>query len=244
MLTNYISSAQEKLERLKNEQPENFSGLGEKLADAIDNGGIIHIFGAGHSHILAEEVFYRAGGLVPVSPILHEPLMLHEGALRSSDFERKNDYADTFMEQADIRPEDVLIVSSTSGRNPVPVDAALYAKNKGAYVVGITSLVYSASQSSRHQDGYKLTDVVDTAIDNYSEAGDAALTHPDVDVPFGPTSTLIGVAIMQSLMAETIRALAVRGETAPVLKSGNIDGADERNRQLIEAYKERIPLLR
>lgn len=244
MLTDYIMNAQAKLERLKNEQTETFNELAEKLAEAIDNGGIIHIFGAGHSHILAEEVFYRAGGLVPVSPILHEPLMLHEGALRSSEYERKNSYADTFMNEIDIRSEDVLIVSSTSGRNPVPVDAALYAKKKGAYVIGITSFAYSGSQTSRHKDGYKLTDVVDTAIDNYSEPGDAALQHASVDVPFGPTSTLIGVAIMQSLFAETIKSLADKGSNPPVLQSGNIDGADERNRHLVELYKERIPLLR
>ncbi len=62
----------------------------KKVADVIQNGGVVHLFGCGHSHILTEEVYYRAGGLVPIHPILHEPLMLHEGALRSSELERKN----------------------------------------------------------------------------------------------------------------------------------------------------------
>ena len=103
------------------------------------NEGIVHVFGCGHSHMLGEEVFYRAGGLAPVRVIFHEPAMLHEGAVTSSAIERKNDYAVTFMKEEDIRPTDVVIVVSTSGKNPVPIDVALYAKQQGADVIGIGS---------------------------------------------------------------------------------------------------------
>ncbi|WP_108024508.1 SIS domain-containing protein [Melghirimyces profundicolus] len=215
----------------------------ERVAGSIRKGGLIHLFGCGHSHLLTEEVFYRAGGLVPVHPILHEPLMLHEGALRSSELERQNHYAERFMKHEDIRKEDVVIVISTSGRNPVPIDVAQIAKDQGAYVIGITSSAY-AQETSRHQSGKLLYQCVDLAIDNHVPKGDALLEHPEVNVPFGSASTITGAAILQGMFAEAIQMLSEQGITPPVLLSGNIEGADEHNRRLVSQYKERIPNFR
>ncbi|PTM57632.1 SIS domain-containing protein [Desmospora activa] len=215
----------------------------ERVAEAIQQGGLIHLFGCGHSHLLTEEVFYRAGGLVPIHPILHEPLMLHEGALSSSKLERQNDYAAKFMEQEDIGKEDVVIVISTSGRNPVPIDVALIAKDRGAYVIGITSADY-AQVPSRHKSGKLLYQCVDLSIDNHIPKGDALLSHPEVEVPFGSGSTVVGAAILQGMFAETIQMMAERGFTPPILLSGNNEGADEHNQRLVAQYRGRISNLR
>lgn len=137
--------------------------------------------------------------------------MLHEGAVRSSELERQNGLAETFMEEQNIRPGEVMFVLSTSGRNPVPVDAALIAKAKGAFTIGITSLAYSQSQPSRHRSGKHLYDAVDLVIDNYAVKGDAILTHPDVPVPFTPTSTVTGAAILNAILAEAIARMAEQG---------------------------------
>lgn len=201
------------------------------------------MFGCGHSHILTEEVFYRAGGLVPVRPIFYEPLMLHEGAVLSSELERRNGLAASFMDDQDIRKGEVVFVLSTSGRNPVPVDAALAAKAKGAFTVGITSIEYSHSQPSRHISGRRLSDAVALAIDNHAVIGDAVLTHERVKVPFTPTSTVVGAAILNAVLAQAIADLAERGIEPPVYLSGNIDGAEAHNESLIATYRERIPLL-
>ncbi|MCK9912021.1 sugar isomerase domain-containing protein, partial [Microbacteriaceae bacterium K1510] len=131
------------LEQIETLERENMLQAAKRVADCIQQDGIVHLFGCGHSHILTEDVFYRAGGLVPIHAIFVEPLMLHEGAVRSSELERKNGYAASFMGEQDIRPSDVVFVLSTSGRNPVPVDVALLAKEKEAFVIGITSLEYA-----------------------------------------------------------------------------------------------------
>ncbi|WHY77347.1 SIS domain-containing protein [Neobacillus sp. WH10] len=243
MLTQYFDIAKEKLERVEKMEKENLRKAAEMVAVTIQKGGIIQLFGCGHSHILTEEVFYRAGGLVPIKPILVEPLMLHEGALRSSQLERQNDYAEDFLTVQDIRPEDVVFVLSTSGRNPVPVDVALHAKEKGAFVIGITSLEYSQSQPSRHKSGKHLYNSVDLVIDNQSVKGDAALSYEKVAVPFGPTSTVVGAVILNAVLAEAIKIMADNDFEPPVFLSGNIDGADNHNNQLVEKYRRRIPLL-
>lgn len=243
MLTQYFDSAKERLKLVEENEKDKLMNAAEKVAHAIMNGGIIQLFGCGHSHILTEEVFYRAGGLVPIKPILVEPLMLHEGALRSSGLERQNDYAEGFLKEQDFQSNDVVFVISTSGRNPVPVDVALAAKEKGAFVVGITSFEYSGSQPSRHKSGQHLFNSVDLAIDNHSVKGDAILSYDKVSVPFAPTSTVVGAVILNAIFAEAIKIMADKNFEPPIFLSGNIDGADSHNEQLVEKYRGRIGLL-
>ncbi|QTN00648.1 sugar isomerase domain-containing protein [Sediminibacillus dalangtanensis] len=242
MLANYFEKVHSLLQVIEEKEFTALREAAEKISASLQNDGVIHLFGCGHSHILTEEVYYRAGGLVPVHPILHEPLMLHEGAVRSSTLERKNDYAAKFMEEQDIRQGDIMVVLSTSGRNPVPVDVAGIAKEKGAFVIGITSIQYSQSQPSRHTSGKHLFDAVDFVIDNHAPVGDALLSHPEVQVNFAPSSTVIGAAIINGLFAEAIKRMSEDGFQPPVFLSGNIEGADEHNQQLIEKYSDRVTL--
>ncbi|GKS09426.1 hypothetical protein YDYSY3_04260 [Paenibacillus chitinolyticus] len=243
MMNTYFDVIGELLNKVRTEQAGPIREAAEKVAACIQDGGIIHLFGCGHSHILTEEVFYRAGGLVPIRPIFVEKLMLHEGAVRSSELERQNDLAVDFMKEQDIRKGEVVFVLSTSGRNPVPVDVALMAKEKGAVTVGITSLEYSMSQPSRHTSGKHLSEAVDLVIDNFSVKGDAVLNHPGLQVPFTPSSTVIGAAILNAIFAESIEIMIENGFNPPVFLSGNIDGSDAHNQALIQTYKERIALL-
>lgn len=242
MMKSYFEKMNELFRTVEKKESKPMKNSAEIIATAIQNDRIIHLFGCGHSHILAEEMYYRAGGLVPIHPIFHEPLMLHEGAVRSSSLERKNDYAPCFMEQQDIRSGDVIIVVSTSGRNPVPVDVALIAKQKGAFAICLTSVYYAQSQPSRHQSGNYLHDVVDIVIDNHAPVGDALLRHDQVKAPFSPSSTVIGAAIMNAVFAEAITLMVENSFEPPILLSGNVEGADEHNQKLIEKYRERISL--
>lgn len=214
-----------------------------KVAECIQNNGIVQLFGCGHSHLLAEEVFYRAGGLVPIKPILIEPLMLHEGAIRSSQLEKEINYARTFLEKEEIRQGDVVFIISTSGCNPVPIDVALFAKQHGAYVIGLTSLACSKALPPLHPSGKRLAECVDLVINNYSVEGDAILTHPLISVPFAPTSTVIGAAILHAVFAEAAIIIATEGATPPIFVSNNIQGGKEHNQKWVEMYCDRIKLL-
>lgn len=243
MLNSYFEKVSQLLQFVLENENKQLQLAAEKVAMSIENGGIIQLFGCGHSHILTEEVFYRAGGLVPIKPILFEPLMLHEGAMRSSQLERKNDYAQNFLTEHEIKENDIVFVLSTSGRNPVPVDVAQYAREKGAFVIGLTSLEYSQSQPSRHKSGKHLYNSVDLVINNYSAKGDAILSYDKVKVPFAPTSTVIGAAILNSIFAEAIKLMADHNFEPPIFLSGNMEGSDAHNEALVKKYEKRIPLL-
>ncbi|MGG4167826.1 SIS domain-containing protein [Rossellomorea vietnamensis] len=243
MIPTYFEKIQEKLHLVQTQEAEKMANLAQRISSCIQHDGIVHLFGCGHSHILSEEVFYRAGGLVPINPILIEPLMLHEGAVRSSQLERAEGYASEFMSGQDIQPQDVVIVLSTSGKNPVPIDVALHAKEKGAYVASISSFDYVEKEISRHPSGKFLSEVVDLSINNHSVVGDAVLTDERVAVPFSPSSTVVGSAILNSIMAGAIEHMAEGGYEPPIFISGNVDGAGDHNERLIEKYRRRIPLL-
>lgn len=135
-----------------------------------------------------------------------------------------------------------MIVISTSGKNPVPIDVAQIAKEHGAYVIGITSAAY-AQETSRHKSGKRLYQCVDLVIDNHVPKGDALLKHPQVTVPFGSASTVLGSAILQGMFAEAVQFLAEQGITPPILLSGNMEGTDEHNHRLVSQYQQRIPNL-
>lgn len=239
----YFHKLKEQLNIIEKDEKENIIRAATEVARCVRQNGIIHVFGCGHSHMLGEELFYRAGGLAPINPIFIEDLMLHKGAVKSSQMEKTNNLVHPFMKDVQIDEHDVVIVVSTSGRNPVPVDVAEIARGKGAFVIGITSLVYATSVSSRHKDGKYLHQVVNLAIDNHVSIGDAMMTHESLEVPFGSGSTVIGAAIVNGIMVEAIDIMLANNIVPPVFKSGNADKAEEHNRALIERYKNRIPLL-
>lgn len=244
MIKEYFNSIDNKLNTVLDEEFENLAKGSEVIAEAIQNDGILYVFGCGHSHIFGEELFFRAGGLAAIYPVFHEPLMLHEGPVRASQIERKNDYAEKFIEDYNITNKDVVLVISTSGINPVPVDVANYAKKQGAKVITITSKEYSSSQESRHKDNLKLYDVGDIVIDNKVPKGDAALEHDNLSVAFGPLSSVLGITVIQSMIAEATKIMIENDFEPPVFLSGNIAGSDNHNNQLVEKYGNRIPLLK
>lgn len=238
----YFDEVTRILGEVRSGQSKSIEQAAEAAARALENNGTIYTFGTGHSHILAEEIFYRAGGLVKVYPILEEPLMLHTNASRSSYMERISGYAGTLLDSySGIRPRDVIFIFSNSGRNTVSVDMALEAQRKGMVTVCITNMRHSHSVTSRHPSGKKLYEVCDIVIDNCGAVGDAAVAIGS-DV-CGPTSTAVGAAIMQAVVCGTVEKLIEDGYTPEVFKSGNVDGGDEANERYIQKYRGEIRIL-
>ena len=121
----YLENAIELLKKVKDSQRDNIIRAAEMTADSVENGGMLFVFGTGHSHMLAEELFYRAGGLVDVYPILEESLMLHNGAAKSSDIERLEGYAAIILKHTPLKRGDTIIIASNSGRNALTVEMAM-----------------------------------------------------------------------------------------------------------------------
>ena len=129
--TIYIEQIRQLLDRIQTSQSAAVAAAGDLVAETLDHSGIVHTFGTGHSHMIAEEAFFRAGGLVPVNAILDTRLAFLDGALESTRAEREEGYARSLIERECIAPNDIAILISNSGRNAVPIDMALEMRARG-----------------------------------------------------------------------------------------------------------------
>lgn len=205
--------------------------------------GLLYIFGSGHSHMFAEEAFYRAGGAARICPMLQPPHMLHEGAVRSTQLERQGEHARNILAAYEIDPtRDSIVVVSNSGANALPVEVASQSRESGLPVIAITSRQYASSVA---RPGPRLHDVADIAIDNHCPPGDALVRlNDDADLPsMGPGSTIVGLTLLNTVIVEACALELKAGRRPELFLSANMPGASAHNQTLTTALSERIPHL-
>lgn len=237
----YLNRAVQLLQEIASDEQKPFETASELIANSLIQGGMLHAFGTGHSHALVEEITRRAGGLIPVNAILDINYTLLGGPpSHSRRLERLEGYASILFEGYDLRPKEVLIIISQSGINPGPIEAALIAKRLGLYVVAVTSLKQSSSETSRHSSGKRLFELADVVLDSHVPVGDAAIElRPDLP-KISPLSTVASAAILQALIAEVGARLIQGNMEPPIWSSGNVPGGDERNRLIVTKYQTRF----
>lgn len=243
-MNTFFNAVMPVLNRAFESQVETLEKVALKMADVIQGDHLVYVFGAGHASIIAEEMCYRAGGLVPIVPILAPGLTVNtRPATLETDIERLPGYASLILRASKITGDDLILIHSNSGRNTVAIEMAEQAKSKGIYVVALTSIAHSKSVSSRHPLGYKLMDVADAVIDNCGVPGDAICEVEGVDARVGSTSTLVGAALMNGLVVRTVEILHARGAKPPVFRSANIDNSADSNQYWMDHYGARLSYL-
>jgi len=240
MAETYLAEAAERLGSIRTGQESAFAAATDTMQRAAAGGRLIYLFGTGHSHMLAEEGHYRAGGLACIVPVLAATVMLHEGAIAGSKLERTAGLAEIVLSRYPIGTGDVLIVFSNSGVNAVPVEAARVGRARGATVIAVTSQEYSRAAANGRT---RLADVADIVIDNRAPPGDALIEVAPDGLRAGPISTVVGAAILNALCVEVAARLVAAGGDAPVYVSANMPGAAERNAVLVARYRARNPHL-
>jgi uncharacterized phosphosugar-binding protein len=228
------------LDRAVASQADAFDAARDAVATALAADRLIYVAGSGHSHLIAEEAFYRAGGIAAAQAILDPDLMLHVSASRSSEFERESGRAERVLADYDVTRGDVVFVASNSGRNAYPVEMALAASARGATTVALTSLRHTRSVTSRHPSGKRLFEVSDIVLDNGAEYGDAGLRVGRHGLCMGPTSTIIGAFIINTVLAEAVDSLADRNVAVDVYQSANAQGAESADDDIIRRWQPRI----
>lgn len=236
----YYSIIKEQLESQFKEEGKNIEKAAEYCAQSVMKDRLIHVFGCGHSQMFAMEVFYRAGGLVQVNPLLIPHMALTPKAKLSTIQERIEGFTPTYLDLENTSKEDTMIIVSISGRNAGVVDMALAAKEKGMKVIALTSLEFTNSVTSRHSSKKLLKDVSDVVIDIKCVSGDACLSMDGMEDKFCGTSTVLGMAVMESIVAQTIENCVNNGYIPPVYVSSNLDKGDAINKEYIDKYKDRI----
>jgi uncharacterized phosphosugar-binding protein len=238
----YLHDVRARIDTIAQDQSEAIGEAAALVARTLECGGLIHTFGTGHSHLLAEEIYSRAGGLLPVNVIESAPLMLHEDVVASGAWERTSGVAALMLEHAGVDPlRDMLIVISNSGRNAAPVEAAEWARAHAMPVVALTSLAHSRSLPPSAPSGKRLCEVADVVLDNLGLLGDALVeVRPGVQI--GATSTVIGACLLQCVVVQAVDVCFARGIEPPLLVSANTTGAAEANARVVRDYAGRLPM--
>lgn len=215
---------------------ENLQLIAKTIVERMQDDGKFYVFGTGHSHMIGEEFYARAGGLANVYMIAPLEVTLSEHPFKSTLIERIPEYAEVIMKTNKICSKDVIMICSNSGRNGCLVELALSCKKMGCYTIALTSVAHSSKCESRHPSQKRLFEVCDDVIDNHGCFGDSAIQLDGVKGTMGSTSTIAGAYIAQTLGMYIAKEMVNKGLQPPVFLSSNVDGGDEWNEEIMQKY--------
>lgn len=233
----YFDAANAMLARAREINAPVIAAAAPKIAEAIAAGGVLHTFGSGHSEMIAREIIGRAGGLMPVTGLFDPGYGFSENVVGyGTRLAQRHDH------HYGMKAGETIIVISNSGKNASPIEVALYAKQKGMTVIGLTSVAMSSTAKTVHPGGQNLHAIADHTLDNLGVTGDA-IVEVAPGMMAGPTSTFIGCTLLNLLMLEVVDRLVAGGHTLPVVTSQNIPSGMEANIALSQKYRTRLSKL-
>jgi uncharacterized phosphosugar-binding protein len=238
----YTRRLLETLDRMVTTQNETLDRVAHLCADTLQGGGLVHLFGSGHSVIPTLDAYPRYGSFVGLNPLTDPRLMWHNvlgpGGVRELLWlERREGYVDKFLDHAPLNARDVLIVYSHGGRNSAGIEAAVYAAKRGVTTVAVTS-GESLRRPAEHSSGQRLADVCDVMIDTCVPVEDALVTVDGWDRPVGGSSTVVACVVTHELITRTAALLVARGQTLPTFVSPTVPGASlDSNDEVFAAHR-------
>jgi uncharacterized phosphosugar-binding protein len=229
-------------------QGENIKKAAKLMTNAIADDRLINVFGGGgHTTLPVGEMFFRAGGLANINPIMETGLSVFNQALKYLELERTVNYGSAIVKYYGLKKDDVLIIFHNIGINPATIDAAMEAKKNGVKIIAVSSCAWQKEMPEdhfiRHPNKSNLFDYADVAIEDFNPVGDAVVNVPGLDTPIGPVSNIIDFYIAHLLEIETVKQCIDRGITPPVWSSANTPGGDEKNAAYLNKYRGRIKML-
>ena len=244
----YYSQIIANLELVNKTQEPNIDAAASLMADAIADDRLIHIYGGGgHTTLPVGEMFFRAGGLANIDPVMEPALSVFNQALKYLELERTVNFGASIVKYYQLKPGDVMIIFHNIGINPATIDAAAEAKKDGAKIIAVSSSHWQneipEDHFIRHPSKKNLFDFADVKIDDFNPVGDAAVKVPGFDTPIAPISNIVDFYIAHLLEIKTVAECVRRGITPPVWSSANVPGGDEKNAVLIEKYRPRVKML-
>ena len=240
----WIAAAGDVLQRISDTQEAAIAEASAWCANAIAGGGLVHLFGTGHSRIPVEEMFPRYGSypgwhaMIELSMTFIGEGVGTNGQRQAMFVERVPGLAEVILSNYEFGPRDTMMVFSASGLTAVPVEMARGARRRGLRVIAVTSVAQSMSAEPDPGAGARLLDEADLVIDLCTPVADALSSVENLATPVGPGSTIAAVAIVNSIKVRVAELLTARGQMPPVITRAAVVGQEQSSGLFEEAYKE------
>jgi uncharacterized phosphosugar-binding protein len=244
----YLDATIALLRMVEKEQWPNIEQAAELMAGAIAADRLIHVYGGGgHTTLVMGEMFFRAGGLANINPIMETGLSVFNQALKYLELERCVNYGRSIVKYYRLEKDDALIIFHNIGINAATIDAAMEAREQGVKIIAVSSSKWQTQMPRdhfiRHPSGENLFDLADVCIDDYNEVGDCAVRVPGFETPIAPISNVVDFVIAHWLEIETVKRCVAQGIEPPVWRSANAPGGDEFNASYVAKYLPRVKSL-
>lgn len=239
----YFAEMRKVLDKIEKTQMENLNRAADFIVESAAQGGCLHILDTGH--MLMHEAVGRVGGLMMMTPVhisveVNNPARPRKGVSKKRVFlDEIAGFPEFVLAKSEIYRGDVLIVGSVSGKNVLPVEVAIRAREQGVKVIAVTSVEYSSSLKAEHPSGKRLYEVADVVLDNGSIVGDAVVPVEGLDVKICPTSGIAAAYLIWALTAQVVEKMLARGMKPSIYMSNHLPGADAYNRQALQEYQEK-----
>jgi uncharacterized phosphosugar-binding protein len=229
-------------------QQANLLQAASKMADAIEQDRLIYIYGGGgHTALVMQELFWRAGGLANLCPMIDFAIHPVTPAYMYLAHERLHGVGNHTVDYYGVGANDLVILFHSYGFNPPTIDCALEAKIRGAMVIAVSSQDWNNNIPKdfpiRHNSGKHLSDLADIYLENFVPFGDTVIKVDGFAQPISGISSTIDFYIAHRLEIECVKACVARGIVPPVWSSANIPGGDEKNKALRAKYNSRVKFL-
>ena len=244
----YIEKAIANIKEVAEKQEANIKAAGRLMADAIANDRLIYVYaGGGHTTLAMGEMFFRAGGLANINPMMETALSVFNQALKYRELERTVNFGASIVKYYNPQKDDVVIFFHNIGINPATIDAAEECRKRGMKIIAVASSYWQNEMPKdhfiRHPNGKNLFDYADVCIDDYNPVGDAVVNVPGMTTPIGPVSNVVDFTIAHLLEIECCSQCVERGIVPPVWNSANAPGGDEKNAAYLAKYKPLVKCL-
>lgn len=244
----YLNAIAERVTLLR-DQAAAIQGAADRCAETIHRGGVVHVFGAGHSRMMCEEAYPRIGAVVGFHPIVElavtyfTPVVGGSGLRQALFLERVPGYGKVIFDEADTRTGDAVIIFSSSGVEHIIMDFADAALEAGLTVIAVTSGAYSRAASEERSGARRLADIAHMTIDNQVPVGDALVELEGLDERVGASASVLNLAVMDAITAGTASTLLQLGGHPLVFASPHLVGherSEQRFDECIAAYEQHV----
>ena len=236
LLDKYNEAVDKLIKKVRTTQRENVIKAGKLIAETVENGGNVYLSGICHS--IENDLIYRGGGPIFYKHFSWGMNVEKQGRNRDrSDIDQSTwGMAAYALKLSNMRPGDVLMISSVSGRTTSAVDLAFEAKKMGIKVIAFTSMEYTTSVDPVHPSGKRFYEMADVVMDNFAPAAEAMMEVPGIEAHYAAASGIACDILLWSMTTVAVETMLEHGKTPGILKSANFPGGNDYNKTVIEPH--------